>query len=802
MVLLIVECLTSPPAPPLLTTNRLQIYIGIHTDSDYFASSLLYSRTFLHSYTLFMALQDTTSRMGATTVCPGTHWCANEDLSDICLPEQQQQQPQNKAFEVSSNGHTGRNTGLLYQGDGMMFNQNIWHRGPKNDDKQHIMNRVMFIVTFVSRQAATATALDDQGDVRQQGLGTYYYQRWNMWGHTLNDLKVAATRMTQPMAALKAMGIWKGPNTTWGVLWLEHFARQLANEEDFFAQHELPDFLRFLDSVRVPRWLQGRRQAIPKDNNNNKDRQRELELLLEEEEEELEWEPFLIRFATNIKELADTLFSLAFAWYMILNTIAIAVTQRGAGGFFKRTLLTFLVSAILWMGVWHYVTQVSYLGKRIQMRDTWRQPFSEPPASLDHLKRTTYPTRQDVLVGSRFDAPYLSSFNHVLDYHPGNLEFETALQAFGITMIQAYMSQPVQGVTPRFLQQDWQTGFWSLMTDDETKDYIARQVHANQYPWIGRLDEHLKIVLADARFGLGRETILARKLTPQLVMDWQSVLYRTVMAAPDATTPAATGTSPTTEPSTKTATIFPRYATIKTRLPTTIVSSLSPKTPSTLLIRNANGSLRLVRKGDRVMAPYFTSGQYWEATVGLGISDDMVAVDYALSGDMGNADVVPKDAIQPFTSLVQGDLAQVAYLDNEDDWRWVEILSIHPLGHATIQYSQDDEDEDEFIPEQDRIVRDLPLEDIRLPPSSSSSSSASWATSPLCVHVPSYQPEKFNQVQAQFGAGTGQWFRARIDQVHQDGTYAVSYHDGDFEEHVALHHIKPLGVSSGKQKQY
>ena len=66
--------------------------------------------------------------------------CANEDLTDVCF--------QNGAFEVSSNnGQTGKNVGLLWKGDGMMFNQNIWHRGPRNFDTQFPIDRVMFIVT-------------------------------------------------------------------------------------------------------------------------------------------------------------------------------------------------------------------------------------------------------------------------------------------------------------------------------------------------------------------------------------------------------------------------------------------------------------------------------------------------------------------------------------------------------------------------------------------------------------------------------------------------------------------------------
>jgi Phytanoyl-CoA dioxygenase (PhyH) len=162
---------------------------GIHTDSDWFGSSLLYSRTFLHSYSMFVALQDTSKELGATTVCPGTHFCADQDLEDLCL--------NHGAFEVSTNGHTGYD-GVLRKGDAFLFNQNIWHRGPRNVDPDRL-DRIMFILTF-------ATAKDDAADRRIQGLGTYYYQRFNMWGATYSMLKDATTKMGSANSRLESFG--------------------------------------------------------------------------------------------------------------------------------------------------------------------------------------------------------------------------------------------------------------------------------------------------------------------------------------------------------------------------------------------------------------------------------------------------------------------------------------------------------------------------------------------------------------------------------------------------------------------
>lgn len=555
-----------------------------------------------------MALQDTTPRMGATTICPGTHWCANDDLTDVCGPRS------SNAFEVSSNGQTGKDVGMLHTGDGMMFNQNIWHRGPKNSDPMRPMNRVMFIVTFVSRLAL------EEGDVRQQGIGTYYYQRWNMWGHTLNDLKRASQTMWQPVAALKALGLWK-MSGQWGILWLEHFARQLANREDFFATHELPDFLRFLDDkVGMPRWLQGR----PEHETRNDRR-------------ELKWESFLKQLGTNIAELCLQIHFATLGVYAIVSVMGVVVLgtagstrMAGIASLLQRILQTYLMAGLIFGCLWYYVHHLSYLSKRIQLRDSWREPFS-PVQSMEHLQRTTFPTRSDVLVGSRFDAPYLSSFDKVLDYHPGNIRFARALN-------QAQLDMPVlleARVRPgRFLQQDHVTGYWMQMDASQVQSYLQRQVYAREFSWVGKLDDHLKQVLADARFGKTRETALSRRFTPALVEHWQSILYRSLKANDDSSTSCA-------------------------------AHQLVP-----------------------VPVSKKTSG--WNKLTSALVSTPKSGVS-AMSSSLRSPSTRPR-MYKPMRHFVQGDAVEVL-ADDDQYWDPATILYIDPFERATVRYEESGEEE-------------------------------------------------------------------------------------------------------------
>jgi hypothetical protein len=459
--------------------------------------------------------------MGATTICPGSHWCANDNLSKVCKAPD--------AFEVSSNGRTGINEGVLYTGDGVLFNQNIWHRGPANKDSQRPLNRVMFILTFVSR-------LDkEHADVRQQGIGTFYYQRWNMWGHTWNDLKHASWTFLQPMAVLRALGLWKLPGSKWGILWLEHFARQIANDEDFFSSSELKSFLRFLDSHHVPRWFQGRSPM------NGKDIYKPLAIKINGDHT-LKWESFLMllvdRIAILIHAAHLTVTTLYFFWTWWFAPKG--SRQKTLRTFATNTILKYCVTALVFAASWFYVTKFSYLSQRIHMRETWRQPFAKV-GSLEHLKRTTFPNRDDILVGSRFDAPHLASFDRLLDYHPGNKKLLDALQHDTILMpslIQAYVKPG------RFLQQDWKTGYWMLMTNEEVQTHLSRQLYAQNHSLTARMDQHIKHVLADARFGWQRNTAMARQFIPAICSQWQSVLFSPLATRSSVLIPAKKSTGP------------------------------------------------------------------------------------------------------------------------------------------------------------------------------------------------------------------------------------------------------------------
>lgn len=133
-----------------------------HPDVKPDGNALMYGRTYSHSYSLFIPLQNTTQSMGPTDLCAGTHYCADDNLSDLCdvykigLHEIRPKEDYKQRFWKS--------------GDGVLLNQQVWHRGGEHEDPK-ATERVVFIVSFLARPT----------DPRQLSRGTYFHQKWLNW---------------------------------------------------------------------------------------------------------------------------------------------------------------------------------------------------------------------------------------------------------------------------------------------------------------------------------------------------------------------------------------------------------------------------------------------------------------------------------------------------------------------------------------------------------------------------------------------------------------------------------------------
>ena len=152
-----------------------------HPDVYSEASGAKYIRTFTTPHTLFIPLQDTTYKMGATQICPGSHLCAK--AKEYC---------EQYGFPISTSGPgSGGNNethddsdydgGIWNQGYAAIYNQQMFHRGAAHIDPNG-PERVILVMTFVSRPTNV--------DQRQISLGGTYSIPWYLWGNTFSDYNV------------------------------------------------------------------------------------------------------------------------------------------------------------------------------------------------------------------------------------------------------------------------------------------------------------------------------------------------------------------------------------------------------------------------------------------------------------------------------------------------------------------------------------------------------------------------------------------------------------------------------------
>ena len=460
-----------------------------HPDVKPDGSGVKFGRTFSHSYSMFVALQDTTSEMGATEICPGTHYCANW-LDVMC----------------ASNGIQLNNASpekIWHAGDAALINQQVWHRGYKHSDPNSL-ERVVFIVSFIGRPQYGL-------DHRQLSRGTYFHMKWNMWGHTWKDLQDSQRSMAKPFSILRCLGIWKPKNRNWGYDLVTSGMMRLANGQMGLHWEELPDFINtVVKKFGIPKIMQGR---ILKNRS--------------------AWETYLretLEKCLTVLEVVNLVVMVTYGIGVLLVSLktrkSIHTTRAFVGLCFTHILPAFYLHRI------QRQIESSQWGQNVKLGRLLKEPFHLPFMKIDDpslsIGPTTLPSNKDVLIGSRFDSKFLGSYNQWLEYHPGNTKFRSAISYYG-PLLKSYRGLPdsfseqlvnsaLANISGRFLEQDWRNGQWKVMTRNETKEHvrIALILSSNQY--LKTLHSSIALQLAHYRFDITvRHTMLGLDSQERLV---------------------------------------------------------------------------------------------------------------------------------------------------------------------------------------------------------------------------------------------------------------------------------------------
>lgn len=165
------------PDPALIEMTAITSSYGAvpqwwHDDVIPSGSPVQFGRAFGPSYSVFIQLQNTTKQMGATSACPGTHFCASGTMEKFCDEE---------GFQLTSD------SGFWHQGDALLMNMNSWHRGAAHTDKD-ALDRVMLILTFVPKPM-------ERAEIRQMSQGITFSLRWDMWVRSTFAVRHASNQL-------------------------------------------------------------------------------------------------------------------------------------------------------------------------------------------------------------------------------------------------------------------------------------------------------------------------------------------------------------------------------------------------------------------------------------------------------------------------------------------------------------------------------------------------------------------------------------------------------------------------------
>ena len=462
-----------------------------HADVVEDGCASLYAKSFVPSYSLFIALQDISTEMGATEVCPGTYMCSS-NYNEFC---------EEYGFPISgSNGWKA--------GSGVLLNQQNFHRGSAHTDKNG-SDRVLFILTFSPRPL-------ERSESRQLGQGGSYSTRWDMWGHTFDDIRNAPTTMTYPWVVLRSLGLYKPKTSKWGWDFISVTSMRIANGDTGYTDEDLHEYVQN-GGFGLPNFLSATL--------NHKST----------------WLSFLFETILILKKFAMNLnATVLITYFMVIllgNAMSFTVSKKRFCEstrndlFFNRLFAAFIrlcishgtISIIVLISL----NQISCTGwaKDIKSKVLYSSAFTSYEVT-PNKRPTTFVHSKDVLIGSHFDSPFLASSNQILQYHTGNKMLIRNLDrmkslSHSHSNLQDYALDKVVGDIQssgnRFLYQD--SIGWTILAKNDAIDYTRRIFFDNGNFLQRALESEASILLSESRFGKSKSTIMSRKFTPMIIND-------------------------------------------------------------------------------------------------------------------------------------------------------------------------------------------------------------------------------------------------------------------------------------------
>ena len=417
-----------------------------------------------------MQLQDTTKEMGATSACPGSHYCAEGAMDEWC---------EEHGFQIVTN------KGYWSTGDAMLMNMDSWHRGAAHRDPEG-PDRVMLILTFVPKP-------QERAESRQMAQGITFSLRWDHWGMTWRDLKEG--RFWLPW--VRALSLFKPSHVPWGLDYISSSSMRIANLDHGFRREHLDDFLERDGGFRyLPKFMQA------------------------EVGEDESWPEFLNNTVLKSESFMGYINKIAIGAYAALFFLLNLTSSphKGAGRAVRRVVLSHGFIFVGYLLLNCYVDS-TFWAKDILANRRYSNAFVAEESEYPLDAPEAFPTRTDMLVQTRYDSEFLYMYNDWMDNHPGNELFNEHLNAIA-PFYRAYpdlfrdasvdyIVKAVKSSPGRFLHQSTH-GTWLRMSDDDVTDYVKTELYVHSSSILPQLRRAIKFIMSDYKYGIYRGTSLSK----------------------------------------------------------------------------------------------------------------------------------------------------------------------------------------------------------------------------------------------------------------------------------------------------
>jgi hypothetical protein len=145
--------------------------------------------------------------MGTTAICPGTHKCASVVVDHTHLKHHYSTLENYLTHHSLTHHLPCEVTSDVSAGDGMLFNTDVMHRTGAHDASGE-PTLVSVVFTFSESITALERAVGSSGNTRARTLplGGEHMLRWDMWGHTLDDMSTCSSEDT-PWRVWHSLGL-------------------------------------------------------------------------------------------------------------------------------------------------------------------------------------------------------------------------------------------------------------------------------------------------------------------------------------------------------------------------------------------------------------------------------------------------------------------------------------------------------------------------------------------------------------------------------------------------------------------